>query len=1092
MRKGSLRLILGRAGSGKTEQCLNAYAREPENTCVILPTANAAERVRATLQARGVDADPERVIGWTEFLAQWAGGRARQVLEMNRRVALCARLCESLLSDDSFFGKVRHLPGFHLRLVQHFEAWSLDGLTADLLQRASELLMADEQLLSAYDLLEPKLQLEWKRKLEELARLWDTYRERLQALQVLDPSDLYSLALEGLRTHHRLPFYTCWLDGFWSMREMEFRVLEALLQRGVQVNLTLLYDPQRPALFVPTALLKERLEARFATETVMLPPPTSFEHEDLALLEANLFREGDERQEGNKGARSLSGRDAQATKDEKRLGGRAAEKGEETPSSPAIFLLDTPSLLAEIEVVARHILLLQRQGVEFGEIALVLRDPETYSYPLRVIAERYGIPLNLQVQERLTDNPLIQTVAELLRLLSSEWDVDSLFEWLRSAYVPVPKERLGRLRRWAHRVRLKEVSHLDAWLEKLVAEGFEVEARYLQEWFAYQRAVTHPPHSEAEGQEVLTPPSPPSHLAFLQQLIQALIFQGETSLIGTRRDQLALREAMEVARAQEEFAPPLPFIQWSQGLVHFWRESFYTFPVGEEGVQVLSVEEPEVGAPRVAFVMGLLEGRFPRRYAEDPFLREDERQALTATVQKYAAAFPELPHPQLFYLPLRHELSEAERFRFYRAVTVPRQRLFLSYPRAGQESEELPSFYLSDLQRAVGSGRVQTKLYRLAEVVPPLEEAITPYDQLLVAVSEWKRQASAPQAQNSSPSPSPFPLSSLPSYSSPPLLQHPEARAWVAKMDRPLSVTELESLAQCPFQHLARHRLNLTLPRHGLQSAQIGSLLHGVLQRGFAQAKPLPKEPQAMATLLVHHLDRLIAEQPPEVASWQLLVLREYGVRLLSAFAERESRYRTQFGLEPCYLEWAFGEEVGEAVEEEVSRPRDPSSRRAPLQIRLSNDRKIAVCGVVDRIDLDPQKQVAMIVDYKLDEVITKSQLEALSSFQMPLYARVVQEAFGFPHLVLAYETLSGERRYRIVPPQLSLRFRNAEWEGSAKEIYDIMPPLKWQELQRRVEQQLIDLVQLLQTAEVAPRQGAHCQHCPFGSFCRSDLAPEA
>jgi RecB family exonuclease len=215
-------------------------------------------------------------------------------------------------------------------------------------------------------------------------------------------------------------------------------------------------------------------------------------------------------------------------------------------------------------------------------------------------------------------------------------------------------------------------------------------------------------------------------------------------------------------------------------------------------------------------------------------------------------------------------------------------------------------------------------------------------------------------------------------------------------------------------------------------------------------------------------------------------VIREYCTRLLNELAQRELRYQEQFDLIPRYFEWSFGEGTPDE-DEQGDRPRDPASRKSPIQMRAGGGRTLQVCGIVDRIDVSKDQSTAMVIDYKLGEAVSFKQIEDGESFQMPIYGMAVQEHFGLQNVVFAYDTLSGERRFRIVPyeKQLIQQLRNYPWEGSPDGVFKIMNKSTWQEIQRKVAQQIEGLVRTLEQADVNPQPGSHCSHCAFGDFCR-------
>src|SRR5262249_28420387 len=118
-----------------------------------------------------------------------------------------------------------------------------------------------------------------------------------------------------------------------------------------------------------------------------------------------------------------------------------------------------------------------------------------------------------------------------------------------------------------------------------------------------------------------------------------------------------------------------------------WAEAFYSLRPGDEDrVQVLEVYDAREHDFRAAFVLGLVAGVFPRRPREDPFFRDDEREALAL-------------HSGVV-LPLSMAQADEDRLLFYQALSTPRERLVLSYPKTDGDGMTLRSFFLDEVEQA--------------------------------------------------------------------------------------------------------------------------------------------------------------------------------------------------------------------------------------------------------------------------------------------------------------------------------------------------------------------------------------------------------
>jgi RecB family exonuclease len=474
----------------------------------------------------------------------------------------------------------------------------------------------------------------------------------------------------------------------------------------------------------------------------------------------------------------------------------------------------------------------------------------------------------------------------------------------------------------------------------------------------------------------------------------------------------------------------------------------YTHRLGTSGVRLLPMEHADLVATQVAFALQVLEGTLPRRCPDDPFLREGERNALNAALGA-----------QGVWLPTRADAQAAEPMLFQRILHSARERLYFSYPRTqGGDSDALPSFYLETLKARLGDA-VRTRFHSLEAITPAPEDALHPYDQSLREPTPYTEP--------------------------PPILRHPDHRVRLADLDRPFSVTKLETLLRCPFEHFARYVLRLRPLARELSLREVGSLTHATLCRAVRQ-RPRSYDPHEWVQRLVEHLQALLAEHAPDLPDWQVEVLRALAQRLARRFGWREPRYLQQFGLEPHACEWAFGSATDDEDERAIAEPLHNQQQPRRVVYRLGNGREIALCGVIDRIDLSPQRDVALVLDYKLGSAPARSDFLDGRAVQGLLYVHAVRSLMPNAQVVLAYDRLKAGKRVRFVPneTQLVQRFNRGNWEDNGCVV--LLTQGQWRQAESRLRQLLTQAIEGLRHAAIAPTPGDHCRRCAFADLCRT------
>jgi RecB family exonuclease len=476
----------------------------------------------------------------------------------------------------------------------------------------------------------------------------------------------------------------------------------------------------------------------------------------------------------------------------------------------------------------------------------------------------------------------------------------------------------------------------------------------------------------------------------------------------------------------------------------------YTHRLGTSGVRLLPMEHADLVETQVAFALQVLEGTLPRRCPDDPFLREGERNALNAALGA-----------QGVWLPTRADAQAAEPMLFQRILHAARERLYFSYPRTqGGDSDALPSFYLETLKARLGDA-VRTRFHSLEAITPAPEDALHPYDQSLREPTPYTEP--------------------------PPILRHPDHRVRLADLDRPFSVTELETLLRCPFEHFARYVLRLRPLARELSLREVGSLTHATLCRAVRQ-RPHSHDPHEWVQQLVEHLQALLAERAPDLPDWQVEVLRALAQRLARRFGWREPRYLQQFGLEPHACEWAFGSATDDEDERAIAEPLHNQRQPRRVVYRLGNGREIALCGVIDRIDLSPQRDVALVLDYKLGSAPARSDFLDGRAVQGLLYVHAVRSLLPNAQVVLAYDRLKAGKRVRFAPneTQLVQRFNRGNWEDNGCVV--LLTQGQWRQAENRLRQLLTQAIEGLRHAAIAPTPGDHCRRCAFADLCRAAL----
>lgn len=532
-----------------------------------------------------------------------------------------------------------------------------------------------------------------------------------------------------------------------------------------------------------------------------------------------------------------------------------------------VAIVSAADPLAEAEWALRGCLEEERPDLA----GIYVRNLETYAPLIEAAAKRLGIEVRIARRAPLLTNAFARLTLTALEFCASN-DVRKLNPILRSSYLGLTGDRqreLGSALREAHSTRSMQWETLYTWAE-LHRDAFPW-VSVLLNWRL--RAAGSLP------------------LAEWMPLLRELIDPKDTLPWGTRVGAAdhAMRERDGRARHQLErllanfISVDSVTRQRSMNLAEvtrlcrrLWKDSDVSIPPCEYGVCVVDdpYSLPEI---KTLHVLGMLEGVFPRRRSEEPILTDFEREEISSL------------RPDKARLLTSHDRAEAERDAFYRVCAAGDRRVVFSYPMADDQRDNIPAFYLTEIERAMNDPGAEPKDRRVSRrdiprtlLAPALEACLSEGDLRLRTSLESPRE--------------------LPS-----LVEWVTAEARDALRPEPdhrFGPNELRDALQCPFQYVLRHRLRLRVRRPAARWQSLRKLPQAA---GLLSKATYQEAEQALIVALDAELDALYSDVP----EWEMQLLRAGGRRLIKDWMRREFRSRETWPKEAGSVRGnvAFGQE---------------------------------------------------------------------------------------------------------------------------------------------------------------------------------------
>ncbi|GAB2703534.1 helicase-exonuclease AddAB subunit AddB [Paenibacillus thermoaerophilus] len=973
----SLRLVIGRAGSGKTELCLRELeerlAAEPEGHPLLLLVPE-----QGTFQAEHALVSSERLGGMVRAQAlsfrrlawrvmQETGGSARVPVDDTGKQMLIYQLLEEMREQLSALRRSSGQTGYLAKLAELFTEFRRYGVPAETLERRAEAAGLASGATG------------------ELLQVYAAYERRMFGVFSDGEDDLNRLALQAHASAY-IKDSEIWIDGFNGFTPQELAVVGQLMRHARRVTLTVCADrdlapgetPDELELFHPTlrTLAKVKAMARElgveTEETVMLEAPGKRRFRESPML-AELERRYEHR-----------------------------HRGGWTPVLPGrggVTLLNAPNRAAEVEAVARRILELVRdEGYRYRDIAIMVRNFAGYADLLRLRLESFGIPFFLDHKREVSDHPLAEFVRSALDVAVKGWSYDHVFRCVKTDFLlPVPPDgeadspevwrvRLGFFKlenfvletgisgwRWTDgkpwrlfRARTEDGSAGSGESDELTAEERELNdcRRMIAAPLAKLERGLAAARTAREMAECLYRLLDETEAAKkLEAWANACIREGRPQSAreheGVWNGLLDLLDQLVELLGDEPIAPDR-----FAGLVASGLDGMKLglVPPSIDQVLVGSLERTRSAGIRACFILGANDGVLPAKPREDSLLGERERELLAREGVELAE-------------DSRRRLLD-EPFLIYSALTLPSERLYVSWPSADEEGKGLlPSETVRHLKRILpnvkevfvpaGDEPLLTDEARLEWFANP-DETLA---RLFAELGKWRDGSALPGVWKEA-------------YNW--FVSRPQ---WRERLDRLLdglfyvneesnldenltremygtviraSVSRLERFAACPFAHFASYGLGLRERRlYKLEAPDVGVLFHGALSEmlrkltedGLSWADLSPEECAALAEEAV---DRLVPGLQHEIllSSSRHRYLTGRLRRVVGEAASTLAKQGRRGSFAPAGAEIPFG----------------PGSPLPPLTFRLDNGCVIELAGRIDRIDTATDGKGGLwlrVLDYK-------------------------------------------------------------------------------------------------------------------------------
>jgi len=640
-----------------------------------------------------------------------------------------------------------------------------------------------------------------------------------------------------------------------------------------------------------------------------------------------------------------------------------------------LILTECPSPYAEAEQAAATVQKLVRAGCRYRDIAVVVRDAAAWCGILDAAFEKEGIPYFLSEKTDVTLRPLIKLLLFALRIKQYNWRSEDVIGYLKTGLAGVSDDDINFFEEyldvWNPRGRAAFAAPFtrnpDGYTDAVSARGRRLLA-------AAEHARTAVTGSLFPLFESFDKAKTMKNLCLA--LYDFLLALGVPDQLKAEAEKaLARQEKREAEELSRLFSLTMDALDTTADVIGdlpadlaafgealrlvFARTDIGTIPTSSDEVMVGSAATLRAERPRFAVVLGLNEGQFPAVAGRGGLLSDTEKHKLVDLGIELDGDSADAAADEMFYV--------------WRAFTLPRERLYLSYASAGADgSDAAPSFAVARIKALFDNFPVQN-----FHLQPTLDRVFTP-------TGAWEHMpelSPADRAAALSLLTSDRDLDMASRYNIPLVdkaASVPAEQAETLFDDRSYNPTNLENFVKCRFAYYCNKVLGLRQTADDeMDYSETGTLMHDMLENVFRTAREAGRDFGSYDDDEIKALiRRIVDDYRARLTQSGSISPRSEAVLVNTAAAAflvvRALFTRLKNGVfKPALFELNLAATDGASV------------------IRLDDGRTIPLTGKIDRVDTATVNGQAYVrvIDYKTnDHTFDQSEIDNGFNLQMPLY----------------------------------------------------------------------------------------------------------
>ncbi len=945
-----LKIIYGRAGSGKSEYCFREISKiidKEKNIYLITPeqfSFTAEKRLMETVGKKAIINAEVITLSRMADRALQDIGETRKSLSKTGKAMLVFDILNKNKKNLKFLGKSDENIDLGINSITELKK---HGVTTEKLKE--EIQNIESKYLQT--------------KLEDILLLYENYEQAINS-EYIEETDKLTKLSQHIQEIEFLKDSIIYIDEFSGFTFPEYQVIKELAKVTKEINITICTDkleiPEKPDtdIFYSSKITINKLVQILEKENIKpekaiyLEDSPRFKTKELKFLEKNIYNK-------------------KSTK--------YAEKVEN------LHLFLAKNQYTEIEYVAKEITKLVRdKKLRYREIGIITKDIEKYSNLAKAIFTKYNIPVFIDEKRELSQNIIIQYILSIFDIMQKNFSKESVFNYAKMGFLKIDQEDIFELENYCTKWGIKQ----NKWKKDFKYEINEEDKKQKIEHLNELRKIIINPilKLKDEIQKEKTAENITKKIyefiqennieEKLQEKIEKLEENGNIDLANEYKEsyQVLIDILDEIVNIFSK--KNLSIEEYYQILkIGLKNSGLGKIPGTQDQVTIGDVERSRSHKVKAIFIIGINDGSFPSIKKEEGFLGDEDRQILKQDGIELAKGTLE-------------NLYE-DNFNIYKALATAENEIYLSYCSADNEGKSLrPSVLIHKIKK------IYPELEETSDVVNPKYEItnkLATYEELLENIAKKQEGKEVEKTWNTvynyyikSQEMKQKLKQDLEGINYTNIPQNLDSNLVEKLYGNTLttSVSKLERYQSCNFSYYLQYGLKLKEKEElKVQNFDTGSFMHETIDTFFKKIKEQniklgdltadeEKIKEIVNKIIEEELENGKNYSFKETAKYKILVRRLKRIISKALKFIIESLVYSDFSIEGTEIEF------------------DKKGKYKPIEIPLENGKKVEIIGKIDRIDtaMSEDGKYLRIIDYKssaknidLNEVYAGLQIQLLT-----------------------------------------------------------------------------------------------------------------